>query len=159
MYVSLGNPLMFTFGETTFVCPGRRHPFYHASAPPGEPLMPPPLRVHLLSVMRAMRKQGVSTVEFDAATLNLTTFLDRDALENLAAQAGLTVPDVYNPAALGPHQAFMQRQPWNVQKEGPQPCGLTSDGDGLYITLGDPLHAAQSYRYYCPLRNPRFTKW
>ena len=159
VYVSLGNPLMFTFGETTFVCPGRRHPFYHATAPPGQPLMPAPERTHLLAVMRAMRKQGVTTVEFDAATLNLTPFLDRDALENLAAQAGLAVPGVYDPATLGPHEAFMQRQPWNLQKEGPKPCGLTSDGDGLYITLGDPLHAAQSYRYYCPLRSPRFAKW
>ena len=116
--------------------------------------MPAPERAHLLAVMRAMRKQGVTTVEFDAATLNLTPFLDRDALESLAAQAGLAVPNVYDPASLGPHQAFMQRQPWNLQKEGPDPCGLTSDGDGLYITLGDPLHAAAVLPLLLPAAQP-----
>ena len=159
VYVSLGNPLMFPLGETTFVCPERRHPFYHAVAPPGAPAMPAALRTYLTSVLSAMRRQGVTTVEFDASTLTLRPYLDRASLENLAASVGLRVPGSYNPGALGPHQAFLQRQSWILQKEGPNPCGRMPDGTGLYITLGDPLGRAQSLRYYCPFDSPRFVKW
>ena len=71
VYVSLGNPLMFPLDETTFVCPGRRHPFYHAAHPPGAPAMPAPLRTYLTSLLGAMRRQEYA-VEFDAANLTLT---------------------------------------------------------------------------------------
>ena len=115
--------------------------------------MPAPLRTYLTSLLSTMRRQGVTTVEFDASNLTRTPYLDRDALENLAASIGLRVPDAYYPAALGPHQAFLTRQTWILQKVGPEPCGRMPDGTGLYITLGDPLGTPQSLRYYCPLNS------
>ena len=159
VYVSLGNPLTLPLDETTFVCPGRRHPFYHDAKPPHAPAMPAPLRTFLTSMLGAMRRQGVTTVEFDAANLTRTAYLDRDALENLATSVGLRVTDAYYPAELGPHQAFLTRQTWVLQKVGPDPCGRMPDGSGLYIVLGDPLAAPQSLRYYCPLNTPRFVNW
>jgi len=160
VYVSLGDPLTFPLDETTFVCPERRHPFYHAAKPHGAPAMPAPLRTYLTSMLGAMRRQGVTTVEFDASTLTLTPYLDRDGLENLAASAGLRVPGAYNPGGLGPHQAFLMREPWVLQKIGPDPCARLPDGSGLYIVLGNPLLAPpQQLTYYCPLLTPRFAKW
>ena len=159
VYVSLGNPLSLPLDETTFVCPGWRHPFYHAAHPPGAPVMPAALRTYLTSLLGTMRRQGVTTVEFDAANLTRTAYLDRDALENLATSVGLHVTDAYYPASLGPHEAFLTRQTWTLQKVGPEPCGRMPDGSGLYITLGDPLGTPQSLRYYCPLNTPRFVNW
>ena len=160
VYVSLGNPLAFPLAETTFVCPERRHAFYHAAQAPGAPAMPAPLRTYLSSMLGAMRRQGVTTVEFDASTLTLTPYFDRDELETLAASTGLRVPGAYNPGGLGPHQAFLMREPWVLDKVGPDPCARMPDGSGLYIVLGNPLRATpQKLTYYCPLLTPRFSKW
>jgi Dolichyl-phosphate-mannose-protein mannosyltransferase len=156
VYVELGNPLRFPFEETTWICPGRVPPTYRRTAPlpevlthniTGEP------RVQLLAVMRAMRRQGIDTVEFDAVS-SYSSFSDTIGLQRLAAVAGLKVPATYAPQTLGPRQAFMLR---HIPVVGdPPPCERFPDGSGLYIVLGNPVIPFNSYNFYCPLRSPPF---
>jgi hypothetical protein len=151
IYVSLGNPLMFPFDETTFVCPGAVHPFYHVAPTPG--LIPQPERTELLSVLRAMRRHGIRTVQFDATTMQLPPY-DRIGLEGLAAQAGLSVPPRYG-LPLGPEDAFMLRVPQASEKKGAPPCKRLPDGSGLYVVLSGSRHVPSRLReLYCPLTPP-----
>jgi hypothetical protein len=154
--VSLGNPLQFPFEETTFICPGRVPITYRRTAPlpevlthniTGEP------RTQILAVMRAMRRQGIHTVEFDAVS-SYSSFSDAIGLQRLAALAGLSVPASYAPQTLGPRQAFMLRH-FPVTGD-PPPCQRFSDGSGLYIVFGNPVIPFNDYRFYCPLHSPRF---
>ena len=156
VYVELGDPLRAPFDELTWICPGRVPFSYKRTAPlpesethviTGEP------RRELLSVMRAMRRQGIDTVQFDAVS-SFSTFTDSIGLQLLAAVAGLKVPPTYDLQALGPRQAFMLRH-FPVAGD-PPPCVRFPDGSGLYIVLGNPVIPFNSYRFYCPLRTPRF---
>jgi hypothetical protein len=103
--------------------------------------------------MRAMRRQGIHTVQFDAVS-SFSTFSDTIGLQRLAAIAGLSVPTVYAPQTLGPRQAFMLRH-FPVSGD-PPPCERFPDGSGLYIVLGNPVIPFNDYRFYCPLRSPHF---
>jgi len=145
IYVSRGNPLMFPFNETTFVCPERRPVYYHAAPAPGS--IPAPVATVLLPVMRAMRDHGIRTVQFDATTMQIAPY-DRIGLEGLAAQAGLTVPPVYGLSSLGPHDAFFVREP---PKKGAPPCARFPDGSGLYIVLGYQHVPSRLREFDCPL--------
>jgi 4-amino-4-deoxy-L-arabinose transferase-like glycosyltransferase len=160
VYVVIGNPLVAPFQELHFVCPEFKHPYYRLN-PADYPeslthVIKGGTRRKILAVMRAMRAQGIHTVEFDATSLGGadTPYLDRIGMQTLAAIAGLTTPPAYNPAALGPRQAFMLR---HVQAPGePSPCEDFPDGSGLYIVLGNPVKPFADYRFYCPVRTPRF---
>ena len=156
VYVSLGNPLRWPFDETTFICPGRVPLAYRRTAPMPEILSHNIIgkpRAQLLAVMRAMRRQGIHTVEFDAVS-SYSPFSDIIGLQRLAAIAGLSVPATYALQTLGPRQAFMLRH--FPAKGDPAPCELFPDGSGLYIVLGNPVIPFNDYRFYCPLRSPRF---
>lgn len=154
VYVELGDPLK-PFAKYTFICPGRSPEFYRRTAPlpvittdiTGAP------RRMLLRIMRAMRRQGIKVVEFDPASANVA-FFERIGLQKLAKLARLGTPPVYNPQALGIHDAFMLRHPAGA--DDPPPCGRFPDGTGLYIVLGNPVIPFSDYRFYCPLRRPRF---
>ena len=151
IYISQGNPLMFPFDETTFVCPGRRPVYYHAAAVPGA--IPEPEHTVLLSLMRAMARHGIRTVQFDATTMQVAPY-QRIGLEGLAAQAGLTVPPVYGLKPIGPHDAFLLRELPAAEKKGAPPCRILPDGSGLYIVLGY-VHVPSRLRDFdCPLTPP-----
>jgi dolichyl-phosphate-mannose-protein mannosyltransferase len=156
VYVELGNPLRFPFEETTWVCPGRSPLFYRRTAPLPEALthnITGRPREQLLAVMRAMHRQGISTVEFDAVS-SYSAFTDAIGLQRLAAIAGLSVPATYELQTLGPRDAFMLR---HVQVPGdPVPCTTLPDGSGVYIVFGNPVIPFNSYTFYCPVRSPRF---
>ena len=156
VYVELGNPLRFPFEESTWICPGRVPLAYRRTAPLPEVLshnITGKPRAQLLAVMRAMRRQGIDTVEFDAVS-SYSSFSDTLGLQRLAAVAGLKVPATYAPQTLGPRQAFMLR---HIPVAGdPPPCERFPDGSGLYIVLGNPVIPFNSYDFYCPLRSPRF---
>lgn len=160
VYAVVGDPLVAPFQELHFVCPAFKHPYYHQS----EANLPENLthvikgapRRELLAVMRAMRRQGIHTVEFDATSLGGvgTTYLDRTGLQILASLAGLATPPSYAPENLGSRQAFMLR---HIPAAGdPPPCERFPDGSGLYIVLGNPVKPFSEYRFYCPVREPRF---
>jgi hypothetical protein len=156
VYVSLGNPLREPFDTTTFICPGRVPLAYRRTVPLPEVLthnITGKPRAQLLAVMRAMRRQGIRTVQFDAVS-SFSTFTDTIGLERLAAIAGLSVPPTYDLQTLGPRQAFMLRH-FPVSGD-PPPCERFADGSGLYIVLGNPVIPFNAYRFYCPLRSPRF---
>jgi len=156
VYVELGDPLRAPFDEMTFICPGRVPLAYRRTAPlpeaethtiTGKP------RTQLLAVMRAMRRQGIRTVQFDAVS-SFSTFTDTIGLQRLAAVAGLSVPATYAPQTLGPRQAFMLRH-FPVSGD-PPPCERFPDGSGLYIVLGNPVIPFNDYTFYCPVRSPHF---
>jgi 4-amino-4-deoxy-L-arabinose transferase-like glycosyltransferase len=160
VYAVVGDPLVAPFQELRFVCPAFKHPYYHQT----EANLPENLthvikgttRRELLRVMRAMRRQGIRTVEFDATSLSGagTPYLDRVGLQILAGIAKLRTPATYAPENLGPRQAFMLR---HVPAAGdPPPCERFPDGSGLYIVLGNPVKPFADYRFYCPVRTPRF---
>ena len=156
VYVTLGNPLRHPFEEQTWTCPGRVPVNYRRTAPlpeidthniTGAP------RAQILAVMRAMRRQGIRTIEFDAVS-SYSTFTDPIGFERLAAIAGLRVQNPYELQTLGPKVAFMLR---HVQAAGdPVPCETLPDGSGIYIVLGNPLKPFKDYRFYCPVSTPRF---
>ena len=69
-------------------------------------------------------------------------------MTKLAAQAGLSVSPVYDPLALGPHDAFLVRR---FRAPGdPPPCGRLPDGSGLYVVLGVPASNFASSHFDCP---------
>ncbi len=150
IYVSLGNPLMFPFDETTFVCPGDRPVYYHVTPVPGS--IPQPERGELLSLMRVMSRQGIRTVQFDATTMQQAPY-DRIGLEGLAAQAGLSVPPAYG-LPLGPDDAFMLRQLPAAEKRGAPPCRVLPGGSGLYVVLGYQRVPSRVRKFDCPLTPP-----
>jgi hypothetical protein len=156
VYVELGNPLRFPFEGSTWICPGRVPLAYRRTALQPEVIshnITGKPRAQLLAVMRAMRRQGIDTVQFDAVS-SYSTFSDTVGLQRLAAVAGLKVPATYSPQTLGPRQAFMLR---HIPVAGdPPPCERFPDGSGLYIVLGNPVIPFNSYNFYCPLRSPRF---
>jgi hypothetical protein len=156
VYVELGDPLRAPFDEMTFICPGRVPLAYRRTAPLPEAethtIIGKP-RTQLLAVMRAMRRQGIRTVQFDAVS-SFSTFTDTIGLQRLAAVAGLSVPATYAPQTLGPRQAFMLRH-FTVSGD-PPPCERFPDGSGLYIVLGNPVIPFNDYTFYCPVRSPHF---
>jgi 4-amino-4-deoxy-L-arabinose transferase-like glycosyltransferase len=150
VYVVLGNPVI-PFELYTFLCPGRWPLFYKRTAPLSlatqiqlHPDITGPSRTLLLSVMLALRKHGVRTLEFDRASAD-KLFFQPTGLERLAAVAQLPVPPV-GPRQLTPRDAFLLRRP--IEPDGPHACGRFPDGAGLFVVLGDPLAAHP--RYYCP---------
>lgn len=151
IYVSRGNPLMFPFHETTFVCPGRHPAYYHATPVPGT--IPEPEQTVLLSFMRLMRRHGMRTVQFDATTMQAAPY-DRIGLEGLAARAGLSVPGLYG-LPLGRDDTFMLRVPRAAEKKGAPPCRILPDGTGLYVELWGYRGVPPKIRdFYCPLNPP-----
>jgi 4-amino-4-deoxy-L-arabinose transferase-like glycosyltransferase len=147
LYIELGNPLK-PFTSYTFVCPGRRPAVYRRTAPlPGS--ITPQSSTRLLRLMRALRRSGVRVIEFDVGSGQAPDF-GIQALTALAGRAGLQRPASYNPAALGPHDAFLLH---HVPRPGdPAPCVRLSDGAGAYVVLGNPLIPFDQYHFVCPTR-------
>jgi hypothetical protein len=105
----------------------------------------------ILKLMRELKRAGVHTVTFDAGSTDIADFTTY-GLEVRAIQAGLTATAVYNPTALGPHDAFMLRH--FPQAGDPPPCQRLNDGSGVYVELGNPVKPFQEYTLICPARNP-----
>jgi 4-amino-4-deoxy-L-arabinose transferase-like glycosyltransferase len=154
VYVVLGNPQRAVFQELTFICPGRKPLSYRRTAPLPESIthnITGPVRGQLLTMMLAMRRQGITTVEFDLSNM-YTDYIDPLGLDRLATAAGLSIPPAYQPATLGPRQAFMFR---HVPLKGdPPPCLRLSDGSGVYMIFGTPYLQFNDYTFYCPTRTP-----
>ena len=151
VYVVLGNAVM-PFSLYTFVCPGRTPAFYKRTAPlPIEtqiqlhPEITGPSRALLLGVMRALRRERVSLVQFDPASAD-ALFFNYTGLAQLAAIARLAVQSTYAPQQLTAGDAFLVRKP--IVAGGPAPCARFPDGTGLYVVRGDPT--AASPHYECP---------
>jgi 4-amino-4-deoxy-L-arabinose transferase-like glycosyltransferase len=151
VYVVLGNPIE-PFALYTFVCPGRKPLFYKRTAPlPVEaqielhPEVTGPSRALLLGSMQALRKEGVSLVQFDPASAN-ALFFNYVGLTQLAALAKLPVQNPYEPGQLTARDAFLVRKP--IVAGGPAPCGRFPDGTGLYVVRGSPTAPAPHYQ--CP---------
>jgi 4-amino-4-deoxy-L-arabinose transferase-like glycosyltransferase len=109
----------------------------------------------LLSLMRGLKRVGVRNVTFDAGSTDSADF-NTSGLQVLAIEAGLPVTTIYNPAALGPHDAFMLRhvlQPWD-----PPPCQRLRDGTGVYVVLGYAYIPFSSYTFICPTHRPLLYK-
>ena len=100
----------------------------------------------VLRVMRAVRADGVTTMELDPG--GDATF-SSSGLQVLLRLAGLHQPPVYRANALGPRTAFLLRHP--VPAGGPEPCGRMDDGQGIYMILGgNAVVPFESYKLYCP---------
>jgi 4-amino-4-deoxy-L-arabinose transferase-like glycosyltransferase len=99
-----------------------------------------------LRVMRALRADGVQTVEFDPGgdhTFSLT------GLQLLMSIAGLQQPPVYDPDNLPPGSRFITRRP--ATPDGPRPCGMLSGGWGLYVVaMRNVVVPFENYRFDCP---------
>ncbi|MGC2375165.1 MAG: glycosyltransferase family 39 protein [Solirubrobacteraceae bacterium] len=109
----------------------------------------------LLALMRGLKRVGVRNVTFDAGSADSADF-NTSGLQVLAIQAGLPPTTVYNPAALGPHDAFMLRhvpQPWD-----PPPCQRLRDGTGVYVVLGYAYIPFSNYTFICPTHHPLLYK-
>jgi 4-amino-4-deoxy-L-arabinose transferase-like glycosyltransferase len=109
----------------------------------------------VLALMRGLKRVGVRTVTFDAGSTDSADF-NTSGLQVLAIEAGLPVTTVYNPAALGPQDAFMLRhvlQPWD-----PPPCQRLRDGTGVYVVLGYAYIPFSNYTFICPTHHPLLYK-
>jgi 4-amino-4-deoxy-L-arabinose transferase-like glycosyltransferase len=109
----------------------------------------------LLALMRGLKRIGVRTVTFDAGSTNYIDF-NTTGLQVLAAEAGLQATAIYNPAGLGPRDAFMLRhviQPWD-----PPPCQRLNDGTGVYVVLGYAYIPFANYTFICPTHHPLLYK-
>jgi len=109
----------------------------------------------ILALLRGLKRVGVRTVTFDASSSEEINF-NTSGLEVLATEAGLQPRYVYDPAALGPHDAFVLR---HVPLPGdPPPCQRLNDGSGVYVVLGNPIEPFALYTFVCPGRTPLFYK-
>jgi hypothetical protein len=107
----------------------------------------------ILGLMRGLKRAGVRTVTFDAASSDDINF-NTSGLQALAIEAGLSPTWVYNPAGLGPHDAFVLR---HVPQAGDAPpCQRLNDGSGVYVVLGNPIIPFELYTFLCPGRQPLF---
>jgi hypothetical protein len=105
----------------------------------------------ILALMRELRRAGVRTITFDAGSTDVSDFTTY-GLQVRAIQAGLTPTPVYDPSAIGPHDAFMLR---HVPQPGdPPPCQRLRDGSGVYVELGDALKPFEMYTLICPKHHP-----
>jgi 4-amino-4-deoxy-L-arabinose transferase-like glycosyltransferase len=109
----------------------------------------------VLALMRGLNRAGVQTITFDAGSVNVDYFTTY-GLQVLAIEAGLTPTEVYAPASLGPHDAFMLRHA--PEPGDPPPCQLLTDGTGIYVELGDAFKPFQEYSFICPGRHPEIYK-
>jgi 4-amino-4-deoxy-L-arabinose transferase-like glycosyltransferase len=158
VYVVLGNAIA-PFESDTFICPGHTPETYRRTAPLSsdvaaqlEAQLPEPYQSKISTVMRAMHRQGVGQVEFDAPSATVP-FFAAGPLAKLATANGLGLPPTYAPGSLGAHDAFMFRHADGAGN--PPPCLSFPDGSGLYIVLGNALKPFSSYELYCPTRTPR----
>jgi hypothetical protein len=107
----------------------------------------------ILALMRGLRRAGVRTVTFDAASSDEIDF-NTSGLQVLAIEAGVPPTLTYDPATLGPHDAFVLR---HVPEAGdPPPCQRLRDGSGVYVVLGNPVMPFELYTFLCPGRRPAF---
>lgn len=156
VYVSLGNPTV-AFERRTLICPGRTPAIYRRTAPvPGSVIaatttaIPEPARSLFLGLFQALHRQRiVHHIEFDASGQNVAFFAPI-GLTRLAVAAGLSVPPVYNPLALGPRDAFLVRR---FRGAGDPPaCGRLPDGSSVYVVLGVPAQVFGASHFDCPGR-------
>jgi hypothetical protein len=109
----------------------------------------------VLGLMRGLKRLGLHTVTFDAASSDAIDF-NTSGLQVLAIEAGVEPTWVYNPASLGPRDAFLLR---HIPLPGdPPPCQRLKDGTGVYIVLGNPVVPFELYTFVCPGRIPLFYK-
>ena len=109
----------------------------------------------ILGLMRGLKAAGVREVTFDAASADAIDF-NTSGLQVLSTEAGLKPALIYNPAGLGPHDAFMLR---HVPQPGdPQPCRRLNDGSGVYVVLGNPTMPFELYTFICPGLTPTYYK-
>ncbi|HEV2923460.1 MAG TPA: glycosyltransferase family 39 protein [Solirubrobacteraceae bacterium] len=107
------------------------------------------------ALMRGLKRVGVRTVTFDAASSDDINF-NTSGLQVLAIGAGLQPRWVYDPAGLGPRDAFLLR---HIPQPGdPPPCQRLSDGSGVFVVLGNPIVPFELYTFLCPGRHPLFYK-
>jgi hypothetical protein len=105
----------------------------------------------ILALMRGLKRIGVHSVTFDAASANDINF-NTSGLQVLAIEAGVPPTWTYNPAGLGPHDAFVLRR--FPQPGDPPPCQRLKDGSGVYVVLGNPIMPFPLYTFVCPGRTP-----
>jgi hypothetical protein len=102
----------------------------------------------VLRVMRAVKADGVDTMEIDPG--GDSTF-SSSGLQVLLRIAGLRQPPVYRANDLGPDTAFLLRHP--IPPGGPEPCGRISGGQGIYLIRGgNAVVPFADYDLYCPRR-------
>jgi 4-amino-4-deoxy-L-arabinose transferase-like glycosyltransferase len=107
----------------------------------------------ILGLMRGLKRVGVHTVTFDASSSDDINF-NTSGLQVLAIEAGLNPTFIYNPAGLGPHDAFVLRR---VPQPGdPPPCRRLKNGTGVYVVLGNPVKPFGLYTFICPGRTPLY---
>jgi hypothetical protein len=106
---------------------------------------------NILALMRGLKRAGIESITFDAASTDVAEF-DTYGLEVRAIQAGLKPTPVYDPTALGPHDAFMLRH-FPEPGDAP-PCQRLLDGSGVYVELGNPVKPFETYTLICPGRHP-----
>jgi Dolichyl-phosphate-mannose-protein mannosyltransferase len=109
----------------------------------------------ILGLLRGLKRVGVRTVTFDAASSDNINF-NTSGLQVLAIQAGLAPTWIYDPAGLGPRDAFVLR---HIPLPGdPPPCLRLNDGSGVYVVLGNPVLPFELYTFLCPGHRPLFYK-
>ena len=91
----------------------------------------------VLDLLRALKRQGVTQVEFDVA--NDLQYFNSTGFTALTTIAGIPRAPTYAPDTLkAPHDAFFGRE--LPQPGGPKTCTDLGDGSRVYITLGAPAN-------------------
>jgi len=105
----------------------------------------------ILGLMRGLKRAGIQNITFDGGSTDVSDFTTY-GLQVRAIQAGLAPAATYDPAALGPKDAFMLRH--FPQPGDPPPCQRLEDGSGVYVELGNPVKPFETYTFICPGRHP-----
>jgi 4-amino-4-deoxy-L-arabinose transferase-like glycosyltransferase len=99
------------------------------------------------AIMRASRRKGIRSMEFDAGVDRYD--FNPTGLRMLAVADGIADAPGYDPGGLGPRTAF-----WTVRAvsaEWPRPCGRLEDGSGVFLILGPATRPGADYSW-CPTR-------
>lgn len=105
-----------------------------------------------VDLLRAVRRDGVRILEYDAVESPVYNATGIDALGRIA---GLRRPPRYFPNRLKSDQAFLTRIP--LRRSLHPPCVVLVDGSGLYLNLGPAVKPPEHYDY-CPLRESRLSR-
>lgn len=109
----------------------------------------------LLALMRGLKRDGVRTVTFEAASSDDINF-NTSGLQVRATEAGLPYTTIYNPGGLGPRDAFILRH--NLQPGDPPPCQRLMTVAGCTSCLVTPTFPSPNSRSYVPATTRCATK-
>lgn len=100
----------------------------------------------VLEVMRAAKADGIEEIAFDPGAVQAN--FNHPGLDILSRVAGLTIVP-YAEEGANPRQVLLLNHNPPLPEQ-PEPCAVTSNGMGVYMTRGPLYVPFERRRFYCP---------